>query len=143
MNDNSKRESSSGTINNDVEICKACVPCDFFTQHISPENMLKRKNTNYIEEDDEYYRNSPERSVLPYEVSDPSKRAHIEFIGVPVGAQIKRKQCQDESGLTEQIKRFRITNTPGELRLVLRTHVNVSRALWIYFISCICCLVHF
>jgi hypothetical protein len=30
---------------------------------------------------------------------------------------VKRKQCDsDEELLSEQIKRFRITNTPGELR---------------------------
>ena len=51
--------------------------------------------------------------------SDLTKRPHIElFVTNHEPVQTKRKQSQlDESaGLTEQIKRFRITNTPGELR---------------------------
>ena len=31
---------------------------------------------------------------------------------------LKRKQCYDEITLSEQIKRFKITTTPGELRFV-------------------------
>ena len=95
--------------------------------------MLKRKNTNFIEDEDE-------RSMPAYDVSDPSKRAHIEFAGMSVGTQSKRKQCQDESGLTEQIKRFRITNTPGELRSVHRLNsisYNVVRVLCL-MVSSLC-----
>ena len=48
-----------------------------------------------------------------------TKRPHIELFGTnhkPIQTKRKQSHLDESAGLTEQIKRFRITNTPGELR---------------------------
>ena len=83
------------------------------------KSSLSAAQFTELEEDSHYtqvHHNSCETALSP----DLTKRPHIELFATnhePV-VQTKRKQSQlDESaGLTEQIKRFRITNTPGELR---------------------------
>ena len=39
---------------------------------------------------------------------------------------LKRKCCYDEISLSEQIKRFKITSTPGELRYILHSNFTLS-----------------
>ena len=70
-------------------------------------------------EDADHYTEDHQNSCETSLSSDLTKRPHIEsFATHSESVKTKRKQSQlDESaGLTEQIKRFRITNTPGELR---------------------------